>query len=214
MYFLEKNFKNLILSYVKKEEKSISGLAKELESEGHKMHRLYLAGYLKALTDLGILKEKNIPPSKVYTTSVHLDKTLYESIGEKCRDLKISEDRKATAAAFILQRLFKRPVFLSEIRMCGFEGVVVSSKATPEERTDIRNYLLKSGLAIPGNDPAYKVEDRFMNEFEVVVTNALLEKFDATSLIVDTRQAKIEDVPGVENVKSAKLGARTRTKNK
>jgi len=192
---LEKNFKNFIISSVKKEEKSISRLARELERDGYKMHRLYLAGYLKALSDIGILKEKEIPPSKVYTTSANSEKNIYECIGDKCKALKLPDMEKSRAAAFIMQRLFKRPIFLSELKMCGLDGVIVGTQTSSDERTDIRNRLLKIGLRIPQNDPAYVVEDEYENEFEKVILTLLLERFDAQPLIVETRQIKLEDLP-------------------
>jgi hypothetical protein len=191
---LEKNFKNFIVSSVKNEEKSISRLARELEHDGYKMHRLYLAGYLKALADVGILKEKEIPPSKVYTTTANLDKTIYEEIGEKCMGLKIPDEEKTRAAAFILQRLFKRPIFLYEITLCGLDGGIVGTKTDQEERDDLRAQLLKSGLRIPRDDPAYIIEDKYEEEFEKVMSTVILENYEALQLMVDTRQARLDNI--------------------
>jgi hypothetical protein len=201
---LEKNFKNFIISSVKKEEKSISRLARELERDGYKMHRLYLAGYLKALADLGILKEKEIPPSKVYTTSATLDKTIYEIIGDKCKNLKLPVATKTNVAAFILQRLFRRPIFLSEINMCGFDGAIVGTRPPTDMRNDIRNKLLKSGLRIPNDDPAYILEDAYENEFERIISTIVLEDYGATPLIVDTRQTRLEDAARSKRTKAQK----------
>lgn len=169
-------------------------MARELEKDGYKMHRLYLAGYLKALADLGILKEKEIPPSKVYTTSANLDKTLYESVGDKCKNLKVPDTEKVQVATFILQRLFKRPIFLFEIKMCGLDGAVIGSKTSLDEKNDIRGRLLKVGLRIPNNDPAYTVEDVYENEYENIVSSLLIEKFDAHPLIVETKQIKLDEI--------------------
>jgi DNA-binding HxlR family transcriptional regulator len=190
---LEKNFKNFIVSSVKSEEKSISRLARELEHDGYKMHRLYLAGYLKALADVGILKEKEIPPSKVYTTTANLEKTIYEVIGEKCKTLKIPDEEKTRVAAYILQKLFKRPIFLQEITLCGLDGGIVGTKTGPEEKEDLRNQLIKTGLMIPKDDPAYVIEDRYEEEFEKVILTVILESYEALQLIVDTRQVRLDD---------------------
>lgn len=179
---------------MKSEEKSISRLARELEHDGYKMHRLYLAGYLKALADVGILKEKEIPPSKVYTTTANLEKTIYEVIGEKCKALKMPDEEKTRVAAYILQKLFKRPIFLQEITLCGLDGGIVGTKTDPEEREDLRNQLVKSGLRIPKDDPAYVIEDNYENEFERVVLTVILESYEALQLIVDTRQVRLDDV--------------------
>lgn len=200
---MEKNFKNFIVSSVKSEEKSISRLARELEHDGYKMHRLYLAGYLKALADVGILKEKEIPPSKVYTTTANLEKTIYEVIGEKCKALSVPDEERTRVAAYILQKLFKRPIFLHEINLCGLDGGIVGTKTNPEEKEDLRTRLMKSGLRIPKDDPAYVIEDRYEEEFEKVMQTVILESYEALQLMVDTRQVRLDDV-------RVKKGARSR----
>ena len=45
---------------------SISGLSRELKAEGIEEHRLVLTGYLRALRDLELLEETEVPPSKIY----------------------------------------------------------------------------------------------------------------------------------------------------
>src|SRR3989454_12595297 len=85
LFVPERNLKDLIVSSVRAKERSISALAKDLTLIGYKFHRLFLAGYLKALADLGVLREKEIPPAKVYTASTYRGKTLYEGVGEEVR---------------------------------------------------------------------------------------------------------------------------------
>ena len=214
MYFLEKNFKNRVIGHVKNEEMSISRLARELERDGYKMHRLYLTGYLRAMADLGILKEKEIPPSKVYTTSANMEKTIYESIGDKCKSMKLSEIEEVRVATSILQRLFKRPIFLSEVKECGLDGAVVGSMAPQEERSDIRHRLLKAGLKIPNNDPAYIIEEAYNNEFSTIISSILIDKFDAQTLIVETKQTKLDELsPAAKSKKrkSSRKGSRKRS---
>ena len=207
---MEKNFKNIIISHVKDKEMSISQLSRDLQGDGYKIHRLYLTGYLKALADLGILREKEIPPSKVYTTSANLDKNIYESIGDRCKDLKLQDGENIRVAAFILQRLFKRPIFLSEIKNCRLDGAVIGTRAPSDERADLRDRLVKAGLKIPGSDPAYVMEDAYENEFDDVISSLVIEKFDAMPLIIETKQAKLDDVPKTPKVKRSKRKARKR----
>ena len=66
MYNPDKEFDRIIIECLGKDGKSISALSKDLESRGIKMHRLIITGYLRAMTDLGYLKEREIPPSKIY----------------------------------------------------------------------------------------------------------------------------------------------------
>ena len=48
VFITPERLKDLIIKYVKEEERSISSLSRRLEEEGYKMHRLVLTGYLKA----------------------------------------------------------------------------------------------------------------------------------------------------------------------
>src|SRR5512136_510305 len=81
MFSPEKDLKELVLEVLKKDQMSISGVCRELNSKGVKLHRLELSGYLKALADMNVLKEKDIRPSKVFSPSASRDLNLYELIG-------------------------------------------------------------------------------------------------------------------------------------
>ncbi|HRR67139.1 MAG TPA: hypothetical protein P5063_05780, partial [Methanomassiliicoccales archaeon] len=67
MFHPDRDLKQTIISMLSEEGRSISYLSKELKKQGFDMHRLILTGYLRALSDLNILKEKEVPPAKVYT---------------------------------------------------------------------------------------------------------------------------------------------------
>jgi len=191
----EKNLKNLIISYIKKEERSISALARQLKKDGFKFHRLFLTGYLKAMADLGVLKEKEIPPSKVYTTSAHREKNLYEIIGDRCKVAKLEERERIRLAISVLQKLFHRPIFLQEIRECGLEvGGIEALHVSMEERNEVRKALSKSGIQIPSNDPAYLVNDPDGELRDSIIESVLIEKYSAQPLVLETKQAKLEEV--------------------
>ena len=85
MFVSDKNMKDLILSYLRNEETSISGLSRSLQKDGYKVHRLVLTGYLKAMADMGVLRQKEIPPSKVYTLTTGSERNIYEVVGDKCK---------------------------------------------------------------------------------------------------------------------------------
>ena len=85
-----------ILDYLREGEDSISGIHRKLERDGYKLHRLVLTGYLKALADVGILKEHEIKPSKVYSWRSKVKKrSIYEIIGEKVKKLSDSKAEQA-----------------------------------------------------------------------------------------------------------------------
>lgn len=185
----------MIIKYVKEEERSISSLSRRLEAEGYKMHRLVLTGYLKALTDVGILREKEIPPAKVYTTSAHRDRNIYEMIGEKCMALDVKDGEKPLAAIYILQRLFRRPVFFEELRQCGFrEGAEDAEQITGDERREAKAALTRAKVHLPYNDPAYLVKKEYRDEFQDVLSEIVIEMFKARRLVVGTKQVKLGEM--------------------
>ncbi|HYM40260.1 MAG TPA: hypothetical protein VEY12_08995 [Thermoplasmata archaeon] len=191
MFVPERNLKDLVVSYIRDQERSISALTKQLESDGYSFHRLFVTGYLKALADVGVLREKQIPPAKVYTASAHRDANLYESVGEKCREAAADEPAQARLAVAALQRLFRRPIFLRELRECGFTGAVDVSAVAKDEREEARRALAKLGLQIPTNEPAYRVEERRNDVRDAILCDIIVERFGLTPLVLDTKQMKL-----------------------
>ncbi|MEW5760227.1 MAG: hypothetical protein AB1779_05635 [Candidatus Thermoplasmatota archaeon] len=168
---MKKNLINLIFEELK-EEKSISAVSRGLEKSGYKIHRLSLTGYLKALADLGLIKEKALPPSKIYTIPVRSEKDIYELIGEKVKELNRKEDEKKKILLFILQTIFKRAVYQEEIKRCGFE--------IPRNLKGIVNKEMNEvnvSIAIPKNDVAYKTKEKYFDEFADVVSELLVQQF-------------------------------------
>ena len=112
MFVPDHNLKDLVVSYLREQERSISALTKQLRADGYPFHRLFVTGYLKALADAGILREKDIPPAKVYSTSAHREPNLYELVGSRCADVPytfaggMSFSRRMPASA----RAFRYPV--------------------------------------------------------------------------------------------------------
>ena len=191
MFVPDRNLKDLVVSYVRKEERSISSLAKDLQKDGYKFHRLFITGYLKALADMGVLKEKQIPPAKVYTTASHREPNLYEAVGERCRVHERDEARQARLAVLVLERIFRRPVFLRELRECGFDGAVDADLASRDDRDDARKAFSKMGLPIPANEPAYVAADRRHEVRDAILVELLVEKWRVDAMVLDTRQTKL-----------------------
>ncbi len=195
VFITPERLKDLIIKYVKEEERSISSLSRRLEEEGYKMHRLVLTGYLKALSDVGILREKEIPPAKVYITSAHRDKNLYETIGEKCTALNMDEDERTLVAIYIMQKLFHRPVFFEELKQSGFkEGVEDAEQITGDERREAKAALTKADIHLPYNDPAYIVNKNYEDLFIDIMSDIMIENYRAKRLVLGTKQLKLGEV--------------------
>ncbi len=159
------------------------------------MHRLVLTGYLKALTDVGILREKEIPPAKVYTTSAHREKNLYEAVAEKCKNLNLEEDEKASVAVYVLQRLFHRPVFFEELKQGGFkDGVDNAEQITGDERREAKAALTKANVHLPYNDPAYIVKKDYEAIYLEILSSMVIDTFKVKRLVMGTKQIKLGDI--------------------
>lgn len=193
MFVPEQNLRELILSYLKRTETSISGLARALEADGYKLHRLLLTGYLRALADQGYVREKEIPPSKVYTLAGGRQRNLYEMLGEACRDVEPDERKAAALAIGCLQRLFRRPVFLREVQECGFPRGYEAHLVEQGERAEARKALGKAGIKIPLSEPAYRVAERRDDRREEVLARLVLERFGMGGLVLETTQARLEE---------------------
>ncbi len=191
MFVPERNLKDLVVSYIRDQERSISALTKQLEADGYSFHRLFVTGYLKALADVGMLREKEIPPAKVYTASAHREANLYEMLGDKCREAASEEAAQTRLAVAALQRLFRRPVFLRELRECGFTGAVDAPSVGKEEREEARRALAKLGLQIPTNEPAYRLEERRNDVRDAILCAIIVERYGLTPLVLDTKQMKL-----------------------
>jgi len=193
MFLPDTSFKSIILQELNKDDRSISSLYRSLMDEGYKVHRLVLTGYLMAMEDMSVLRSKDIPPSKVYSISMTARKDIYESIGERCRGLEVSEKKKSAIALYIFQNIFKRPIFLWEMRRAGFNADIdeVAARASNEDRAEAKRMLAKRGHKLPHRDPAYTIDQKYEKEHREIILHLLLERFEASSLSLETKQTKL-----------------------
>jgi len=188
-----KNLKDLVVAYLREQERSISALTKQLRQDGYPFHRLFVTGYLKALADAGVLREKDIPPSKVYSTSAHRDLSLYELVGARCREATADESDQVRLAVGVLQKLFRRPIFLKELRECGFAGAVDAPLAPREERDEVRRGLVKLGLPLPTNEPAYTIQERRNEIRDEILSDLIVKRFGMGALVLETKQTRLTE---------------------
>ncbi len=191
MFSPEKDMKELVLEVLRKDPMSISGVCRELAAKGIKLHRLELTGYLKALADMNVLREKNIKPAKVFSLSSAREKSLYELIGDSCEKTGRTPDERATLAAYTLQKLFRRAVFDMEVRRCGVQGSVEGRKATSEERSEAKAILTRMSYKVPNSDVPTVVEKDLEQEFLLVLADVVVERFNARSYLKETTQLKL-----------------------
>jgi len=196
---------------------SISGLSRELKAEGMEEHRLVLTGYLRALRDLELLQEIEVPPSKTYV----LPEKSKESVQEKGRAsrsvesqnpedlylifraqlLKIDLDFRIPVGVYVISRLFERPCFRRELKLVGITqkhldqymekpGIVCEAPDSQlrKARADITR------IEIPSDDPAYEIREnkeevtRLANE---VLAGIIKHRIDLEGLVAKSKQTTL-----------------------
>jgi hypothetical protein len=182
---------------------SISGITRELKSEGFTEHRLVLTGYLRALRDMEKLNEMEIPPSKVYTRIEVKEEEpddIYTTICSHLRELEL--DMRMPVCVYILSRLFQRPAFRKELALAGINQnhirkYMESVDHLVMESTDrnLKKYRMDiTKIEIPPSDPAYEI---LKKDGEIIATanNILIEilknEIDISGLIPRTKQTKL-----------------------
>jgi len=186
MFNPEKDFNRKVIECLGKDGKSISALSKELMTIGIKHHRLILTGYLRAMTDMNILREREVPPSKIYQPIRSLPESIYESVGKSCRKLSQDPDE---LILYVLHALFKRPVFESELRLAGVTRPI-GRPASDHEVSESRKILRRSGNVVPSQSASYPSKD-FPEIYADVLSDAILDVKDSRYLVMDTRQTKL-----------------------
>ncbi len=188
MFSPEKQLKEIIIEEIRSEPVSISGLVRRLKTRGIDIHRLVLTGYLKALTDIGLIREKAIPPSKIFTPVGPKETNIYEAIAAACDENLPDRRHSAAVSVYTLQRLFHRPVFKRELTEMRVVETPELKHAAPAVVAEARRILAKSGYRIPESEPAYVVEGDYSEEFKTVMASVISAAFRLSHLALDTKQ--------------------------
>ena len=186
MYNPEKEFARIIIDCLGKEGKSISALSKDLEDRGIKIHRLIITGYLRALTDLGILREREIPPSKIYQPVKPVQESIYEAVGKSCRNISDDADE---LILYVLNRLFKRPIFDTELKAAGITRRI-GKEASDHDVNESRKVLKRAGNIVP-SQKAYFPEKEYPEKYYEVLGDLAIETRGGRHLVMETRQTKL-----------------------
>ncbi|MDD2439420.1 MAG: hypothetical protein PHD41_04260 [Methanosarcinaceae archaeon] len=198
-----------ILEILTGKQLSISGINRELKAEGIDEHRLILTGYLRALRDLDILIENDVPPSKIYSRAFpdeeNVEVSSSESLGVysliKKHLEKLELDLKIPVGVYLISKLFERPCFREELRRVG-----ITSKHLQQyfEKTDLIGEVsaadLKgcraeiSRIKIPPSDPGYEIikeSNKIASSANKLLLELLKEKIDIEGLVPKTKQTKL-----------------------
>jgi len=188
---LGKPLKDIIIELLGKDGRSINSLSKELEKMGIRKHRLILTGYLQAMADMGILRERIIKPAKVFSVQLNKKRSIYEIIGEKAKN--IDEDKASDITLYTLYRLFKRPIFMRELEKCGVGVPYHKEKIYGDERKKALLQLLNEGMNIPKNNSAYQPTEKYEEEYIQILSELIVEAYDLKNYVnKEKHQMKLE----------------------
>ncbi len=172
---------------------SISGVARALSATGGApVHRLTIAGYLAALTDEGVLREVERPPSKHYQLAEnnrHL--SLWERVGGVVNAMPIPAPDRPAAVVACLEHLLGRPVFLAELNAAGFPDHgpgVETLEASDDDRRAFRHLLRDDGphpLQVPRADPLLQARAGAVSDTTVrsMIRHVTLQAANAQDLV-------------------------------
>ncbi len=214
---MEEKLNLKLLELLEGRQLSISGLSRELKAGGIDEHRLILTGYLRALRDLKILDEFEVPPSKIYA----LPEKVREPLSEKGKEFRPSEtsdsediysifrtqllridlDMRIPVGVYVVSRLFERPCFRRELKLIGITqkhldqylekpGMVCEAPDAhlKKARADITK------IEIPPDDPAYEMREnreevtRLANE---VLAGLIKHRVDLEGLVAKSKQTTL-----------------------
>jgi len=176
------DLRTVLMKEIRNDPKSISGISRELKAKGIKLHKLVITGYLMALSDLGHIKAKDIPPSKVYYATSPKKLDIYKIVSEHLYRWDIPPGKKMAITLYTLERIFKRPIFLEELKRADAPPVDRMPRTTDEGRAEIRKILGKTDLDIPRSDPLYTSDEKYPEEYDRLMAEIILDAFSSSTL--------------------------------
>lgn len=191
MFHPDRDLKQIILSMLSEDGRSISYLSRELKKQGFDMHRLTLTGYLRALSDMNVLKEKEVPPAKIYTPVKGKERDIYLKVAEQSKILAL--DKYPELTLYALYKLFKRPIFKEELERAGVFEFSPGVQAREDEIADARKFMQKTGFKIPTSSKAYlPASEELEGMFQNLLVQMLVSDSECSYLVKETKQAKLE----------------------
>lgn len=182
---------------------SISGIARALAADReHPVHRLTVAGYLAAMTELGVLRELPRPPSKHYQLAdPRSHRSLYEHIGAAVRDVPMPAEQRTRSALAALVHLLGRPVFRAELAATRIPipDDLPRAGGDPERARLIRARIARRpwpGLQVPVHDPLLAAPDDTGPVAEIV-RRALLAACDSEHLAQEPPRSRQVPLPEI-----------------
>lgn len=169
--------KDRIMDILRGDGKSISEIYKEINMEDDsKIHRLALTGYLWAMADFSVLKEKYVKPSKLYFLMRKDEISIYQIVGEQLSNEPA--EKRGEEILYLLYTLFERPIFETELERAGVTGNIRGKRLERKERKKLQGKVDVKALRIPSDTDAYTPTTNYPALAIKVLGNIISEKYD------------------------------------
>ena len=190
--FEERKKYKLILNEINGEEKSITGIQKSMEEKGINMHRLVLTGYLNAMVELGILKERELKPARIFSFVERNRKDIYFVIGENMK--KFDNNNSGYNTLLLLSYLFDRPVFTKELERCNVDLPKNGFKTVNHKyRDEYIKKLSELNIKIPQSSSLYEPYERDNNLLTKLISFIFYNEYDIKKYCVVNNNQKTLD---------------------
>lgn len=195
MFDPQRPLKDIIFELIGSDGKSISALSRELESNGITMHKLILTGYLRALSDLNLLKEKDIPPSKLYIPVKTKNLDIYGLVGECSRNI-CSGSEADLLVLHTFCKLFKRAVFMDELKKAGIKDQPNLEQASKEDKQEAKKILQRTNMKNFDSNIAYIYynEEKFKDMYEDLLSQILSQLVEISQYSKQTKQTTLFEI--------------------
>ncbi|MCL4332506.1 MAG: hypothetical protein M1148_03410 [Candidatus Thermoplasmatota archaeon] len=170
-------WKDTILRYLGVNDDSIAGIMNHLREGGESVHRLVLTGYLNAMVDFGVLKERNVKPARIFVPELSQSRDIYRAVGKIA--LEVDPENHADASLATLHFLFGRPIFMREIERC---DAGLPRNYQPVQSTQRLYYIEKlaeAGVKVPTNNVLIEPAEKGVTQtLHRILRELLLFSFD------------------------------------
>ena len=193
--------KDRIRTILREEESgSISGIQKRLAKHGENLHRLIVTGYLRAMHDFGVLEERDLPPSKVYSLKAGAQQQdVYDTAGRLVAARNLPRGPEAQTLVVVLHRLFHRPIFKQEVLRANIEPLGLADwEVETKDRQSARHLLVQAGFELPHNNPAYAPPDDAVQEHgalrDEIIAELVVKGYGAHPYVQRNKQITLEEM--------------------
>lgn len=144
---------------------------------------------------MNMLKEKDIPPSKLYIPVKTKNLDIYGLVGECSRNI-CSGSEADLLALHAFCKLFKRAVFMDELKKAGVRDIPNLEQASKEDKQEAKKVLQRTNMKNLDSNTAYLYcdEERFGDLYEDLLNQMLSQLVEVSQYSKQTKQTTLFEI--------------------